>query len=319
MATAIMLCNMGGPENLQDVRAYLENIFLDPEIIPIPIRGPLRHTFAAMLAGKRAPKTRKIFESMGGASPLLEITRHQAEALEAVLDRGKEEFQVFPAMRYWRPLIPDVWNEIRAQKFDRIIVVSMFAYYSSATAGSVCKLVGELMQTAPTDAELLIIDRFGNHPEFIGAMAGQIVSYVGQGADAPVHVLFSAHGIPVSNVNKGDPYRDEIEKAVEQLRQVLPEHYQLYLSFQSKIGPVKWLGPDTPDKIDELVTQGVETLWVYPLGFVADNSETIYEIGKLYKEHAQQAGIKQYYRIPALNEHPAFIKALHTIIRDSIL
>ncbi len=319
MPTAILLCNMGGPDSLDDVQPYLENIFMDPDIIDIPLSGKWRTVFARYLAKKRAPKSTKIFEHMGGSSPLLEITQKQADRLaERLTDKGKI-CKVYPAMRYWHPLIPEVWQQIAKEDFKKIVVISLFSYYSTATSGSIQRLLLEISGKYPVNADVYFIDRFGNHPEFIHAMAKQMKHYIGEENNQhDIHILLSAHSIPQSRVAKGDPYQDEIEEAVGQLRDELPENYKLHISYQSKIGPVRWLEPATSEKILELAEQGVQKLWVYPLGFTADNSETIYEIGSLYHDLAKEHGIKEYIRIPALNDDNGFIAALERIIIDHV-
>ena len=323
MKVAVIISNMGGPDSLEAVGPYLYNIFSDPDIIDIPLPAPLRKRFVRWFAGKRAPKSIEIYRQIGGRSPLLDITQNQARLLEATLNRnGAMSFRVFPAMRYWHPFVEDVWSEIVSGGFDKLVVLSMYPFYSTTTAGSLVNLVERLNRDGDFSREnLLIIDRYGDHPAFINAVVEQILRALVtediQDRDQ-IHVLCSAHSIPVRRIKKGDPYRAEVERAVEAVRERLPDNVRLDLAFQSKIGPIKWLEPATPDKIDELAARGVKELVAYPLGFVADNSETLYEIGILYKNRALEKGIEHFYRIDALNTDELFIDALDQIVMEKI-
>jgi ferrochelatase len=321
MKIALMISNMGGPDSLEAVEPYLKNIFNDPDIIDIPLPGPLRRRFVNWLAGRRGPESRDIYRQIGGKSPLLDITNGQADLLGKALNHGDgPRYEIFPAMRYWHPLVEDVWERILVGGFDRVVVLSLYPFYSTATGGSLVNLIGRLNKKRRIDGDkLCVIDRFGAHPAFIRAMAEQISRFLAEHSlldREAVHLLFSAHSIPVRRVKKGDPYLDEIRAAVGALGELVPANVRLHLSFQSKIGPIKWLEPATPDKIDELAGQGVRELVVYPLGFVADNSETLYELDILYADHAKERGIEQFLRIEALNTDELFVEALAQVVRE---
>ena len=322
MKTALMISNMGGPDCLDAVEPFLQNIFGDPDIIDIPLPGPIRRHFVRWLAGRRAPKSRDIYRQIGGKSPLLEITNSQAGLLEAALNaRGGPDFRVFPAMRYWHPRVEDVWSTVLGGGFDKAVVLSLYPFYSTATGGSLVNLITRLNKTGGfRNGDLCVIDRFGGHPAFVRAMAEQIRrfledhSLVGR---ETVHLLCSAHSIPMRRLKRGASYLGEIEQAVAALREQLPDNVRLHLSFQSKLGPIKWLGPSTQDKIDELAGLGVRELVVYPLGFVADNSETLYDLDILFKNHASRTGIDRFLRIDALNTDELFIQALAEVVTES--
>jgi ferrochelatase len=321
MNVAVIISNMGGPDSLEDIEPYLYNIFIDPDIIDIPLPSPLRKRFVRWFARKRAPESTEIYRQIGDKSPLLEITRRQAQLLEASLnEEGTARFQVFPAMRYWHPLVEEVWSRIAAEGFDKLIVVSMYPFYSTTTTGSLLNLVARLNEKGDFGRDdLLFVDRYGDHPAFVNAMAEQILRALVKAEIRDrenIHLLCSVHSIPERRVKKGDPYRTEVERCVEALRKRLPDNVKIHLSFQSKIGPIKWLEPATPNKIDELAQSGVTELVAYPLGFVADNSETLYEIGILYKNRAHDKGIEHFLRIDALNTDTLFIDALKQIIRE---
>lgn len=322
MATAVLIANMGGPDSVESVLPYLENFFRDPAIIDIPLPGILRGRFARWLASRRAPKSASIYEKIGGKTPLTDITRKQAEHLEACLNASQsDEYHVFPAMRYWHPLIEDVWNDIVLGGFGKLIVLPLYPFYSYSTTGSLIDKVMRLNANNRFSKDnLKIIDRFGDHPAFNSAVAEQIknaANKAGQRGEEK-HVIMSAHSIPMRLIRKGDPYRSEIERSFESIREQMPADIILHLSYQSKLGPVKWLGPNTSEKIDELAGMGIKILFIYPFGFVAENSETIFEIGMLFKEQALAGGIRHFHRIDALNADESFIDALRRIIEENI-
>jgi ferrochelatase len=318
MNTAVMICNMGGPDSLEAVESYLFNIFNDPDIIDLPFPKFLRSRFAGWLAKKRFPESRSIYSKIGGRTPLTTITQTQADLLEKVLNSGNRSvYKVFPAMRYWHPFIEDIWEKIISEDYEKVIIISLYPFYSTTTTGSLEKIMRKLLLSSRIPKEnISFIPRFGNHPLFVEAMVKRIkMEFMAEGGDQFKDVLLSPHSIPLKRIRQGDPYQEEIEKSFQQISKQLPDT-RIHLSYQSKIGPVKWLAPSTPDKIMELAGKGVRNLLVYPLGFVADNSETVYEIGMLYKELAMKKGIGNYKRIESLNTNPDFIRVLKEIIFD---
>lgn len=314
MKTTVLLINMGGPESLEAVPDFLYQIFNDPDLIKIPIPGFLRPRFARWLAGKRAPESREIYTRLGGKTPLTEISTRQAQALQEKLG---SDYEVRIAMRYWHPFIHDVWDEALKNGTERVIAVLMYPFYSRGSSGSIIHVLQKLQRTNPR-VKLEIIDRFGQQPAFIEAMAGQLKDWLHRqvrgSAKAP-DILFSAHSIPQREITKGDPYQSEIETCFSALKEKLDPKLRLHLSYQSKIGPVTWLGPATTDKIKELAAEGCEHLLMVPFGFVADNSETLYEMNMLYRQQAGQQGIKQFDCLPALNVLPPFIDLLAALVR----
>jgi ferrochelatase len=315
MKIAVMIVNMGGPDSLEAVEPYLYNIFKDPDIIDIPLPEFLRRRFVRWLSGRRAPKSREIYAKIGGRSPLNDITDQQALLLEKALNNcDKATFRVFTAMRYWFPLVEDVWQKICSQGFEKLIVVSLYPFYSTTTAGSLEKLIQRLNKAGDYPLEnLQFIGSFGNHPLFIKAMIEQIRTSL---SGKEQNLLFSAHSIPMRRIKGGDPYQQEIEQAVKQISEQLPSGIRVHLSYQSKVGPIAWLGPATADAIKTLAKNKVKDLLVYPLGFVSDNSETIYEIDILYKDLAFAAGMTTFTKIDALNDDPLFIDALKNIVME---
>jgi ferrochelatase len=315
----VLMVNMGGPTSLDDVEPYLVNIFMDPHIFSLPLRGRLRQRFVRWFAARRAPKSRAIYERLGGASPLTDIAKKQAQNLEHELLQAGMSVVVRPAMRYWQPFLAEELERAFAANYERIMVLSMYPYYSSTTTGSHLQLIDELCREHNFPRERISsIDRFGDDPRYIKAIADHITDVItAKGLfNRPLTLLCSAHSIPLARVRKGDPYAREIERSWRALRERLPSSIDLRLSYQSKIGPVKWLSPATDAMIDQLASEEIKQLFVYPFGFLADNSETVYEIGMLYREQAEIAGIDEYFTFPALNNRPDFIAMLAALIAE---
>jgi ferrochelatase len=325
MRYKILVVNMGGPSSLDEVGPYLYEIFSDPELIKIPLRGVFRKVFARWLSKKREPESREIYAAIGGSTPLNDYTREQAKMLELELQKlqPRHEWKVYMGMRYWHPFMEESWEEMLADRVDdtdALIVLPLYPFYSASTTGSIIKEAERLMAKQAIAKNLLQIDRFGANEMFLDAMAADIqdaLDKAKQEGKSIDDVLCSAHSLPLREIKKGDPYQKEVEAAFAGLKKRLPK-VRLHLSFQSKVGPVAWLGPATEDKLKELAEMRVKSLLAYPLGFVADNSETLYEIHQEYGELARSLGITNFITVKALNGSPLFVQALALEVQNAI-
>lgn len=321
MRVAVLIINMGGPDSLASIEPYLYKILQDPAIIDIPMPQMLRSFLVKLIIKKRLSRLQKIYPQLGGRSPLLETSLQQAKLLEKALNLSQEDiaFKVFPAMCFWHPFLEEAWSQVIHDGFDRIIALSLFPFYSTTTTGAIKYKIEKLsLKSGVPREKILLIDRFGNHPLFIEALVQHLLEQL-QVLEFPelTHLLFSAHSIPLRRHKKGDPYFQEISHAVGVIqKKLLKRNIKVHLSFQSKIGPFKWLSPSTATKIEELASQGVTKLFIYPLGFVADNLETIYELGVSYYHLAQQKGIDEYICLKALNTFTPFIQFLQKIVKE---
>lgn len=307
---------MGGPSTLNDVEPFLYNLFMDPDIIEIPLVGRfLRPFIARKIAGKRSAKVRGYYEKIGGGSPLLKLTLDQAAALErALADSGN--FSTYVAMRYWHPFTEETVKKVLAAKPNRVILLPLYPQYSATTSGSsinefhrVWKKTGEASGT-----EILDIRDWHDHKGYIDAWTANIEESLKSCGNNTPHLIFSAHGIPVKRVERGDPYRDETEETVRLIVERLKWKGEWSLTYQSRVGPVKWLEPATDLSIEALGREGTKNLLMVPISFVSDHSETLYEMDILYKELAESAGIERFERVASLNSGTAFIEALRDII-----
>ena len=315
---SVILLNLGGPDTLKAVKPFLYNLFSDREIIRL---GPafLQRPLACLIAAIRAPKTRRAYSLIGGGSPILRITREQAHCLKRVL-QPHGEFDVLVGMKYWHPYIRDALKEAAEKGAEMIIGLSLYPQYSRATTGSTKKDFDEEIRKYRIPI-VRFIDSWYSNPLYIQAIKELVLKKLESTGIKDTHLLFSAHSLPVSFLEEGDPYEREIKGTVEAILSALrdaahelPPHS---IGYQSRTGPVRWLGPSTDEEIRRLAGKGVKRVIVVPVSFVSDHIETLYEIDILYRELAERLGMVLE-RVDSLNTHPTFINALKEIVLKAI-
>ncbi len=326
-ATAIVLFNLGGPDDLASVEPFLVKLFSDREIIELPFGAALQPVFARALAKLRGPSVRRNYARIGGGSPQLRITRAQAAALEAELNSapcGGGAYRVFVAMRYSRPSCEDVLEAIAAAGIRRIVTLTLFPHYSKATTGSSRRAFDRALADPARramDVEVTHIDAYPADARYLDAMTDTVAR---AWADIPAPqragtvLLFSAHGLPQKFIDRGDPYADHIEATRQGILDRLKLPNRQVLAYQSRTGPVKWLGPGTEETLQALGREGVTDVLIVPLSFVSDHIETLYEVDMLFADAAREAGITGYRRTAALNVAPLFISALAGLVQDHL-
>lgn len=323
--TAIVLFNLGGPDDLASVEPFLVNLFSDREIIELPCGAALQPVAARAIAKLRGPSVRRNYARIGGGSPQLRITRDQAAALEERLNAGgcERAFRVFVAMRYSRPSCEDALDAIAAAGIRRIVTLTLFPHYSKATTGSSRREFDRVIARPAWQGkfEVTHIDRYPTDPRYLDAMSHTVISAwqaIPAARRQDAVLLFSAHGLPQKFIDRGDPYADDIEATrLGILARVKLPNRQL-LAYQSRTGPVKWLGPGTEETLHQLGREGVTDVLVIPLSFVSDHIETLYEVDMLFADAAHRAGITGYSRTAALNDSPLFISALAGLVQDHV-
>jgi len=315
----IILLNLGGPDSIRAVSPFLFNLFSDRQIIQL---GPpfLQKPLAWLIATIRSKKTKRYYSLIGGKSPILDITRAQAKALEEALNqRSALSFKVYVGMRYWHPFIEDVVPMIYKDGIRKLIALSLYPQYSVTTSGSSLSKVKEVV--AGFQIETFCISSWHNHLLYIEALADVIKKGIESFTPSSliprpsslgdIHVLFSAHSLPQKIIEKGDPYVNQVKETIREITKRIPIKW--HLSYQSKSGPVKWLEPSTDEKLRELAAMGIKNILVVPISFVSDHIETLYEIDILYKDLAEKLGITLK-RVDSLNTHIHFIEALKDIV-----
>ena len=309
--TAVLLLQMGGPDSLDAIEPFLYNLFSDRDIIRI---GPafLQPLIARFISRRRSKTVAEYYRQIGGKSPIRELTEQQAAELEKVLG---SDYRCFTAMRYWKPDTIEALAAIRREGIRRVIALSLYPHYSRATTGSSLNELERVLRLSKAGFEVLHIRQFFDHPLYIAALTEKIDQALAGFADrSGVHVVFSAHGLPQSFIDAGDPYLDQIQATVWLVMERF-EGISHHLAFQSRAGPVKWLEPSTEATIRELAGSGCTNLLMVPLSFVSDHIETLYEIDIQYREEARQLGIDDFRRTESLNSSPAFIGCLAELVR----
>jgi protoporphyrin/coproporphyrin ferrochelatase len=325
---AVVLFNLGGPDSPAAVGPFLFNLFSDPAIIRLP--DWLRRPIAKLIALRRAPIARKIYAHLGGGSPLLANTQAQAAALEQALDDSAGEVRVFIAMRYWHPFSDETAAAVREFSPDRILLLPLYPQYSSTTTASSAAEWDRAAEAAGLKIPTQLICCYPTEPGFIDALvelAGEALDEARQLAgDAKPILIFSAHGLPEKIVLAGDPYARQVMATAQALVSRLDLKLgdpiagtlgDWELGFQSRVGPVRWIGPWT----DELIVQAAEenrAIVILPIAFVSEHSETLVELDIEYRKLAEKFGARAYVRAPTVSVHPAFIAGLARISRATL-
>ena len=314
MKRGVLLFNLGGPETLQDVRPFLYNLFSDPEIIRIK-SDVLRKALAWFIASIRHRKSQNLYRQIGGGSPLRKITESQAAALDSRLNSMGLPAQVYVGMRCWKPGIDEAVNRILQDGITRLVLLPLFPQYSVTTTGSCLKYFHALQQKLGLKdrMEIFTVDSWFEEPLYVESIVDRIrqgLARFSPDPGEPVHLLYSAHSIPERYVTEGDPYLTQTQQSVERIHAQLDNACPSALAFQSRVGPVKWLGPSTKDVLTEMGRKGTGKVLTVPISFVSDHIETLQEIDIAYRELALQSGIKEFHRADSLNLHPKFIDAL---------
>lgn len=310
----VVLLNMGGPSRLEDVRPFLYNIFSDREIIRL---GPalLQKPLAWIIARKRAPKSRLLYEKIGGGSPIAAITHRQQLALQEAL-KNDGDFVVTTAMRYWHPTTETALQALVGHQVDTIVALSLYPHYSCATSGSsINELKAQLLKFS-RQVELLEISSWPDHPGYINCLTQKINSGLTAFGDSEVEIVYSAHSLPISFIEEGDPYVDHLKLTISKIENHTGKRGKL--CYQSRSGPVEWLTPSTPDMIKNLADSGCRNILMVPISFVSDHVETLYEIRMQYRDLAAEHGIRLE-ATESLNTDTNFIAVLRDLILKKFL
>ena len=321
----VVLFNLGGPGTLTDVEPFLVKLFSDREIIELPGGAALQPLMARLIAKMRGPSVRANYARIGGGSPQLRLTRQQAKALEHRLNDaagGDPRFHVFVAMRYSSPTCAEAIGELAAADIRTIVTLTLFPHYSKATTGSSRHEFDRTLADPRWRClgfDVTDIEHYADHPGYLEAMTDTVrdaLYRIPEPRRRDTVILFSAHGLPQKFIDEGDPYVDHIEATRQGILDRLGVPNRQLLAYQSRTGPVKWLGPGTEEVIERLGHEGVADLLVVPLSFVSDHIESLYEVDLLFEETARRAGITGYFRPDALNTHPLFIEALAQLVLE---
>ena len=307
---AVVLMNLGGPDSPQAVRPFLVNLFSDPAIIRLPL--PFRWMLARLIAWRRQETARDIYDHLGGGSPLLANTEAQARALESKLGNG---YRCFIAMRYWHPMTEETVAAVKAWNPDEVVCLPLYPQFSTTTTAS--SLAVWEHETARQGLRCIsrVVRSYPMAAGFIAALAGLIEPVLDRAMKSNrTRLLLSAHGLPLKIVNAGDPYPRQIEETARAIVAALDRSgLDWTVCYQSRVGPLAWLGPATDDEIRRAASDGLAVV-VAPISFVSEHSETLVELDRDYRRLAEACGVPAYHRVPTVGADPCFIDALASLV-----
>jgi ferrochelatase len=316
--TAVVLMNLGGPDRLEDVEQFLYNIFSDPDVIQLPLGFLWQGWLARRIARKRTHESQENYRKIGGRSPILELTRDQAAKLDERLGPG---FKSYIAMRAWAPTTEQAVDALLADGAKRIVALPLYPHRTRAMSVSSVRELYRVIGMRRASLKVHEVCCFPTEPGFIEAWADCLRGTLAQIPEAKrekTPVLFSAHGLPQSLVDQGDPYLEHVKKTVAAVVAAVDPARPHRLAFQSRATGAKWLEPSTQQALTDLARQGVEDVAVVPIAFLTEHVETLFELDMLIRDHATAVGIKGYHRVLAPNSAPKLIDALASLVRRAL-
>jgi len=312
----VVLFQLGGPDSPQAIEPFLFNLFCDPDIIDFPFARIGRKPLAKLISTTRAKKVQHHYAAIGGGSPIRRFTEQQAEALQQRLRDDGIDAHCFVAMRYWHPFTAEAVEQLRAANCDEVVLLPLYPQYSSTTTGS---SLNEFRRLFRDDIPVQAIETFYRHPLYLDALVEKVDEALARFPEsAQPEIVFSAHSVPVSVIEKGDPYQRQIQETVELVMQRGRWPCRHRLCYQSKVGASKWLQPSLHRTIRDLGAERVREVCIVPIAFVSDHVETLGEIDHEAREEAAEAGIQQFEMTSGLNDSPAFIAALADLVATAI-
>ncbi len=315
----VVLFQLGGPDSADAVEPFLYNLFCDPDIIPLgPLGGILRKPLAWYISRRRSQAVAHHYDEIGGHSPIRLLTERQAYALEQAL-RPYVDPRVVVAMRYWHPSTSEAVAQLDGALLDALVLLPLYPQFSLATTGSSLKEWNRQYQLARRALPVHVIEKFYDHPLYIEAVVERVERCF-RHFDRPeeIHLVFSAHGLPLSLIERGDPYQRQIEETVRLVRERGRWPNAHTLCYQSRVGRQKWLEPSLTATLAVLARGGKKHLLVIPIAFVTEHIETLHEINIEAREEAAKLGIEKFRMMPAVGDSPQFIGALADLVQRAV-
>ncbi len=313
---AIVLLQFGGPDSLDAVEPFLYNLFNDPDIFELPFGPRFQRFLARQISSRRTPSVKEKYAEIGGRSPIVERTEQQLQALQRLFDERHSDLNVTVRLagRYWKPFTADTISELVRDHIHDVVLLPLYPQYAMANAGSSFNEWDRERNRQQVVFNERRIRQYYDHPKYLEAIQARIEEGLRQFSNPnEVFLLFSAHGTPLDMVKRGDPYSEQIRETVELVMSQRNRDHEYMLSFQSKVGPKRWLKPSTHDTLIELGAKGIKNMLVVPIAFVSDHIETLHELEIEERHTAESAGITNYRIMTGLNDHPLFIECLADI------
>ncbi len=312
----VVLFQLGGPGRLEEIEPFLYNLFCDPDIIDFPLARIGRRPLAKLISTTRARKVQHHYATIGGGSPIRRFTERQAGALEAQLASCGIDARCFVAMRYWHPFTSEAIAQLRAAQCDELVLLPLYPQYSSTTTGS---SLNEWRRHFHDDIPVYCVEKFYRHEGYLDAVIEKVDEALARfTVPERVQIVFSAHSVPVSVIEKGDPYQRQIEDTVRLLVQRGGWSNPHRLCYQSKVGASKWLQPSLNRTLHDLAAENAREICVVPVAFVSDHVETLGEIDHSAREEVGRLGVTQFEMSAGLNDSPKFIQALGQIVLQAM-
>ena len=311
MKKAVILFNLGGPDKLENVEPFLFNLFNDPAIISIP--SIFRYPLAKFISKKRASIAKNIYREIGNKSPILELTQDQAKSLENnLLEKG--DYKCFIVMRCWHPRASDVIKKVREYNPEEIILLPLYPQFSASTSGSSINEWNKICEKENYKVKTKTICCYPTENNFIESHISLIKKALKILENNNFKLIFSAHGLPENKIKNGDPYQWQVEATVKEIMSKMKnENLDYTISYQSRVGPLKWIGPSTEEVIIKY-SKEKRGIVIVPIAFVSEHSETLVELDIEYKKLAKKNGCNFYKRVPALGIEENFIKGLTELV-----
>lgn len=313
---AVVMFNLGGPDSLDAVKPFLFNLFYDPAIITVP--NPFRWIIAKIISSRRTPIAQDIYREMGGRSPILDETENQSANLEKILNADAvDNFKCFIFMRYWKPFAKDVVEDVKSYDPDEIILLPLYPQYSVTTTGTGLIEWNKWAKRSNLSAPFRVIKDYPDHDFFVDAIAALIKEKVQNITDPENYrLLLSAHGLPKKTIDAGDPYQRQVEQTCGALMNKISDtNIDHVICYQSRVGPLEWIGPSTEDEIARAAKDNKNIVMV-PVAFVSEHSETLVELDIEYKELADEMGVDDYIRISTVRDSDTFISGLKKLVLE---
>jgi len=316
----VVLFQLGGPDSRETVEPFLYNLFCDPDIIDFPLASIARRPLARLIARSRARHVGEHYAHIGGGSPIRALTERQAASLERELRRDLDA-RVVVAMRYWHPFTAEAVAELERRAPEQIVLLPLYPQYSKTTTGSsVNEWERAFRKTNGWNPKVSLVREYHQDPGFIQCVVAAVNESLAGMAAPPEELdfVFSAHSLPVSVVEAGDPYQKQVERTCDLVWARGGWPGRRHLCYQSKVGTAKWLSPSMADTIERLAAEGSKHVLVVPISFVSDHVETLYEIAIEHRAQAERLGIADFLLMPGLNDSESFIRALGKLVREQV-
>jgi ferrochelatase len=310
--TGIVLFQLGGPDTLEAIQPFLFNLFCDPDIIDFPFARIGRRPLAKLIATTRAKKVQHHYSVIGGGSPIRKFTEMQARSLETRLQSASLNARCFVAMRYWHPFTSEAIQRLHEAGCDEVVLLPLYPHYSSTTTGS---SLNEWNRQFRGRIPVYKVESFYRDKMYLDSLIEKIDQALSRfsAPDRP-EIVFSAHSLPQSIIDGGDPYQSQIEETVELLMRRGAWANRHCVCYQSKVGASKWLQPSLHRTLRDLSSQRIQEVCVVPISFVSDHVETLGEIDHEARELAHELGFRQFEMTAGLNDSPKFIDALARLV-----